>query len=96
VYEQQATDGEFDEHTVHCTDKYAYEQNSSNIAPWRNTVLVLHDDDREQGEEWQDKGTMAMPKVARVHCLFSLNVYSDRQFACVEYFACAAEVEEAS
>jgi hypothetical protein len=39
---------------------------------------------------------MAMHKVARVHCLFSLNVYPNRQFACVEYFACAAEVEEAS
>jgi hypothetical protein len=100
VYEQmrivnarQGTDDEFEAHTVHCTDAYLYEQDPKKVAPRKDTVLVLHD-----SGEWedQDKGTMAKRKVARVHCLFSLNIYPGRQFACVEYFECDEEVEAES
>lgn len=97
VYERQGTEDEFDDHTVRCTDAWPYEQDLNKVAPRKDTVLVLHDEDpEEEAEEWQDEGTMANRKVARVHCLFSMNVYPDRQFACVEYFECAPQVEAAS
>ena len=88
VYKKQGTTDDFDEHTVRCTDQWAYQQNSKKVAPRKDTVLVLNQHDPND-EDWEDEGTMANRKVARIHCLFRLNVYPDRKFAYVQWFTCS-------
>lgn len=91
VYNKQGTDDEFDAHTVHCTDSYNYQQDENKAAPRRDTVLVQRD--KAEGD-WEDEGTMKNRDVARILCLFSLNVVSDRQFAFIRWFSCSPDPED--
>ena len=88
VYKKQGTTDDFTEHTVRCTDRWAYQQNNQKVAPRKDTVLVLNQHDPND-KDWEDEGTMANRKVARIHCLFRLNVYPDRTFAYVQWFTCS-------
>jgi hypothetical protein len=93
VYNKQGTDDEFDAHTVHCTDSYNYQQDPKKAAPRRDTVLVQRD---KAEDGWEDEGTMKNRDVARILCLFSLNVLIGMQFAFVQWFSCSDAAEDGS
>jgi hypothetical protein len=76
---------------AYCKDNYKYGKDRHWVAPRRDTVLVQYD---RGGNNEALGSTMIGRRVARLHCMFKLNVFDGVELAFVQWFRCSRQPEE--
>jgi hypothetical protein len=83
-------DGNLTHEVLRCTDTWAFGRNRHHKGPRRDTVLV-----RYSGSSNQNYGsTMDGQRIARLWCLFQVDILGGMQLALVQWFDCSGQPEE--